>query len=280
MGSPAPVALGKKKRRRRERERVPEEVCGKCGQEHPGCHGHARIYDSEDLQTRKVIGIRPCKKRPMHGQSVCDVHGGRGRNREAAARQWAIDRAQERIEKQMTTQLEQKVKTLGLPVTTTPQQALLDELYRTAGTVAWLEAELSKLKPEELTWGRTSEERRTGVGEMETQVDLTVTVRQARPVAMYEMYTRERAHLVHVAKVAIQCGIAERQVKLAEEQGRAIADALRAVFEDPSLELTVAQLTVARGVAAKVLRSISIGGRLGGSRPVPQLEILNGHNEE
>lgn len=248
-------------------------ICERCGQQHWLCSGHANLYDDGNYKTGRKIGEKPCELYPMHGQSVCQIHGGKGRNRKAAQRQWEKDR----VESKAKTQLERSVRTLGLPVTTTPQQALLDELYRSAGAVAWLEAEVGKLQAEDLTWGTASEEKRTGVGEMETEVDLTTTVKQAKPSVLYEMYTRERTHLVYVAKVAIQCGIAERQIKLAEEQGRAIADAIRAVLEAPGLELTTVQLTVARTEAARVLRSLSIGGA---PRPVPRLLNNNGHDAD
>lgn len=259
----------------RVRTKPKDEVCERCGRVHPRCHGHHHIYDKTN-QPWKLIGIEPCGSWPMHGQSVCGTHGGRGRNRKAAERQWQLEQTRGKA----MSKLEQTVRTLGLPVTTTPQQALLDELYRTAGAVAWLESEVGKLKPDELTWGIATEEKREGIGEMETHVDLTTTVRAAKPAVLLELYHRERSHLIQVAKVAIQCGIAERQVKLAEEQGRAIADALRSAFEDPELELSVTQLTIARTVAARVLRSVSIGGSVGGSRPVPQLEVLNGQDKE
>lgn len=224
-------------------------ICAGCGQQHWLCSGHRHPRDSDG----KPLPIQPCEKWPMHGQSVCATHGGKGRNRESAGRQWKKEQA----ESKAMAQLERTVKTLGLPVTTTPQQALLDEIYRTAGHVAWLEEQVGKLTPGDLVWGTASEEKREGIGEMETSVDLTTTVKQARPHVLMDLYQKERAHLVHVAKVAIQCGIAERQIKLAEEQGRAIADAIRAVFEDPELELSVTQMTVARTVASRVLRTLA-----------------------
>lgn len=245
---------------------ITEKLCARCGKVHEKCAGHADIYDNGDYKTGTVIGIRPCMKWPMHGQRVCSTHGGKGRNRVSAARQWEKERE---VAKEME-RAERAVKTFGLPMQTTPQQALLDEIARTAGHVQWLGDMVASLSTEDAVWGRVSEEKREGIGEMETAVDLTTTVRGARPAVWYQLYQQERAHLVHVAKVAIQCGIAERQVKMAEEQGHMIANVLRQVLEAPELELTVVQVTAARAMASKVLRTLS-------AAPRPALAGSNGH---
>lgn len=232
--------------------------CERCGAIHERCSGHADIYDNGDYKTGHKIGERPCTRWPMHGQQVCSTHGGRGRNRKAAQEQWEKER---KMASEMS-RLERAVQTFGLPITTTPQQALLDELGRTAGHVKWLGDQIAELSPKDLVWGIGSEEHTAGRGEMATEespdVDLTKTTMLARPTAMVQMYQAERAHLVHVAKVAIQCGIAERQIKLAEEQGQMIAGAFREVVESPELALTEVQITVARLMVSKVLRTMSV----------------------
>src|SRR4029077_16229513 len=86
--------------------------------------------------------------------------------------------------------------------------------------------------------------------------DMTTIQHAARPAVWVQLYQAERAHLVQVCKVAISCGIAERQVKLAEEQGAMIAGVLTAVFADEGLGLTAVQLSLARTVASKHLRQL------------------------
>lgn len=230
--------------------------CKKCGQKHLRCSGHHRIKD----ESGELVGLEPCGKWPMHGQSVCGTHGGKGRNREVAARQWAKERQAEEEKERLERRMERAVKTFGLPVSVMPQQALMDEIARTAGHVQWLGEQVGDLDPTDLDWGKGSEEHKEGVGETGDAVDLTTTTKVARPAVIVQLYQAERAHLVHVCKVAIQCGIAERQVRLAEEQGRQIATALKLAFEDPELQLTAIQLQIARNVASKALRSLSIGG--------------------
>jgi hypothetical protein len=228
-------------------------ICERCNQQHLRCSGHNHPRDSEGNN----LPIGPCGKWPMHGQSVCSTHGGKGRNRVVASRQWEKER---KLAGEMV-RVERAVKTLGLPILTSPQQALLDEIARTAGHVQWLGNVVGNLDPDESTWGRTSEEHKegtdVGITEAGSAIDITTTTKMARPAVWIQLYQQERAHLVHVAKVAIQCGVQERAIKLAEEQGQLIAAVLRSVFEDPSLELTEIQIGAARVVASRTLRTLS-----------------------
>jgi hypothetical protein len=70
------------------------------------------------------------------------------------------------------------------------------------------------------------------------------------------LYQAERSHLVNVCKAAIACGLAEREVRLAEQQGQLLAELLRAVFSDPALGLTVKQRAAAMTVASQHLRAL------------------------
>lgn len=103
------------------------------------------------------------------------------------------------------------VVTFGLPREIDPQTALLEEVHRTAGHVAYLGQVVADLEHDELTHDSI-------VGKS--------------PSVWLGMYERERAHLVKVAATCISAGIAERQVRLAEEQGKQLAGVLRGVLGD------------------------------------------------
>jgi hypothetical protein len=120
--------------------------------------------------------------------------------------------------------------TYGLPVETTPEQAILDEVHRTAGHVAWLEQQVHALTRGELVWGITKVK--------EGGDDAGVT-EEAVPHALLRLYQEERKHLVTVCAAALRAGIEERRVKLAEQQGALVAQVIRAVLAD--LELTPQQ---------------------------------------
>jgi hypothetical protein len=121
----------------------------------------------------------------------------------------------------------------GLPRDIDPQSALLEEVQRTAGHVDWLGEVIRELDdPEKL-------KQFTDQGVM--------------PSVWIVMYEEERKHLVRVCSEAIKCGVAERQVRIAEEQGRLLAMVLQAFMRDPVLDLTPAQLVRAPKLIRKHL---------------------------
>lgn len=126
--------------------------------------------------------------------------------------------------------------TFGLPVEVDPHQALMQEIWRTNGHVLWL-GELIANMEDESTLKQYSE---AGV----------------QPSVWITMYEAERAHLVKVAAEAIKCGVAERQIQLAEEQGRLMAMVMQAFIRDPELNLTPAQLAFAPKILRKHITAV------------------------
>lgn len=114
------------------------------------------------------------------------------------------------------------VRTYGLPIDIAPDEALLQEVHRTAGHVAWLASLVGEGNKDDLTqWAVV------GQGEEAT------TFR--RPSLWIELYQTERKHLVSVCKAAISAGIEERRVQLAEKQGELIGELLRVAIEAAQL---------------------------------------------
>ena len=183
---------------------------------------------------------QPCHAPAMRGQTVCIKHcGGTPQARGAAGRRLAQAKAI------------QAVVTYGLPVDIEPQDALIEEVARTAGHVRWLAQLVSEIERADLVWGVT-EEQQVRASEF-TGVNIT---KGSVPNVWLDLYQRERTHLVAVCKAAIGAGIAERQVRLAEQQGALIADVIRAVIGDPDLGLSVEQQETARRVASHHLRAL------------------------
>lgn len=108
------------------------------------------------------------------------------------------------------------VEQFGIPVETTPQDALLREVHRSAGVVFYLDGVVQELQEEKLKQYTTDDEGK----------------KWERESVWVRMYRDERAHLVKVCAEAIKCGVAERQVKLAEQQGLLIAQAIRGILTD------------------------------------------------
>jgi hypothetical protein len=177
----------------------------------------------------------PCANWPMHGQTVCHAHGGKAKqNRKAAA---------ERMADQAVRVL---ADTYGLPVETTPEQAILDEVQRTAGHVAWLEQQVHALTRGELVWGITK---------VKTGGDDGGVTEEAVPHALLRLYQEERKHLVTVCAAALRAGIEERRVKLAEQQGALVAQVIRAILGD--LDLSLEQQARVPDVVPRHLRLLS-----------------------
>ena len=152
-----------------------------------------------------------CSNRPMRGGKVCRMHGG-------AAPQ--VRATSERRTRQAAA--ERSVATYGLPRDIDPAAALLEEVHRTAGHVAWLAGKVAELDDEALVWG-TAEIAEKGA----TEFPGTDTKESARPSVWLDLYHRERAHFVKVSKAALDAGVSERLVQLAEQQGTMLAEVMR-----------------------------------------------------
>ena len=117
---------------------------------------------------------------------------------------------------------EQAVAAYGLPREIDPAAALLEEVHRTAGHVAWLAAKVAEQQEDDLVWGLVEEADKTA-----TETPGRDILHAARPSVWLDLYQRERKHLVQVSKTALDAGINERLVHLAEQQGNMLAEVIR-----------------------------------------------------
>ncbi|MEU8199526.1 hypothetical protein AB0C10_37655 [Microbispora amethystogenes] len=137
------------------------------------------------------------------GVGRCRKHGGNTPSHRAAARQEHARRA---------------VVTYGLPREIDPAAALLEEVHRTAGHVAWLNAKVSEMEEGDLVWGVTEE-----VDKSSGEFPGTDTTKAAKPNIWLELYRQERKHLVEVSAAAIRSGVDAALVRLTEQQGAILA---------------------------------------------------------
>ena len=114
------------------------------------------------------------------------------------------------------------VPRFSLRVDVTPSDALLEELQWTAGNVAWLRDKVAEVVDLQLVSGVTRIVTRNGV-EVGREVAPQVSL-------WYELWMRERKHLVAVAATAARCGVEQRQIELAEAQGELVAGALHRIL--------------------------------------------------
>lgn len=132
------------------------------------------------------------------GFGRCKLHGGATPNGTKSAERERDEQA-----------AEQAISRYGLPRTVDPATALLEEVYRSAGTVAYLGSIVAKLEEEQLVNG-------SGDG----------------PSVWVRMLNDERKHLAAVSRSTVDAKIAERHVRVAEVVGGHLVAFVRALLTD------------------------------------------------
>lgn len=115
----------------------------------------------------------------------------------------------------------------GAPIEIDPGVALLQEIHRTAGHVAWLERRVRTMQESEVVWGLTMEEEEEKEGGGPTG-DYTLKKKQMASTVntWWQLYQKEREHLARISLAAIKAGIEERRVRLAERSLDALEGAV------------------------------------------------------
>ena len=175
------------------------------------------------------------------GRGPCHKHGGRSKN-------WDVH-----FEKEIVAE---RVRTYGSPIDVEPHVALLDEVKRTAGHVSWLNGVVTELLHEGDGYseniaddGTRTLRPRTGLKQMDT------SSRFEKPSVWIEMYQEERRMLARVCKMALDAGVNERAVRIAEQQGELLAGVIRAILGD--LALTKEQQQQVPAVVRKHLLALT-----------------------
>lgn len=188
--------------------------CSAMGQKHEGCIGHVRQSGAK---------VRPCNQHAMEGSLRCRRHAKAPGKTEAEARIMAM------------------AVTLGSPLKISPHAALLEELYRTNGHVAWLAQKIGELDEDVLVWGTASSLTRPlnmgkdGDDPNETVEELKA---EARPSEWYSLYLIERKHLADVANMCIRANIAEREIAVIEAQAVILAQVIQLILTDERMGVT------------------------------------------
>ena len=194
----------------------------------------------------------PCGAPHLKGATRCGNHGGKAPQ--------AIRAAERRLAEQ---ELLNDVKTLGIREQypdVDPGAALLEEIRVTHTHAQWLRAQVAELSPTELRWNTVQHEE--GVG---PEGPIDKTTEKAEPSVWYQLYCRERDHLVKVSAAALKAEIEERKVRMAEQQGQLVAAALKQIVD--ALHLSAAQQQLLPTVVPQAVRQLT-GDIAGTMRPV------------
>lgn len=117
---------------------------------------------------------------------------------------------------------------LGAPADISPAEAIDLAMRATQGHVEWLQQRIAEAKTLEEISG-----------------------------PILSMYAEERRTLLALAKSALDANVAERHVKLAEQQGEMVYHVINAVLSDPELGLSPVVRVLAVGVIKRHLQNIT-----------------------
>lgn len=178
---------------------------------------------------------------------MCASHGAKAPQVKAAA-----------AERVRQAEIVEAARVYGVPREVEPALGLLEEVYRTAGTISWLGDIVAGLEPPDIVFGTTRLERSTGTGTGQRGGDTesTTAVREAKLNLWVELLFRERKHFAEVCARAVALGLAGREVQIAEQQGRLVASIVRAILGDEVLALSPAQLEHASEVVSRHFRLV------------------------
>lgn len=134
----------------------------------------------------------------------------------------------------------------GDPIEVDPHEALLGEVRRSAGHVRWLGELIGRFESiDDL-------KQFSGVNRGTEADDVIFT--WERPAVWVQMYQDERSHLAKVSKMAIDAGVAERVVAVAEEQGQIMAQGIQLLLD--GLKLNESQWRMAPGLVRQAFTQV------------------------
>jgi hypothetical protein len=141
----------------------------------------------------------------------------------------------------------------ALPVEISPSDGLIAEVHRTAGAIAWLEAQIERVTgdtPDNLIYGiRKTKEWSGGEDGGGSSTESGPGVHD-----WLQLWQKERRHFVDVCRVTLAAGIEQKRLDLAQEQAQQVVTVLKGVFAD--LGLSPAQEAMLGVVVPKHLRLV------------------------
>lgn len=146
-----------------------------------------------------------------------------------------------------------QASTYGAPREVGPEQAIEEEIERAAGVIEWLQARI-----DEAADGALPEQ------------------------AILKIWGEERDRLAKVSKMALDYGMAERQVAIAEEQGRQVAGVIERILSDLRLDADQSARAgaIVRGRLMELAVSDASETRSSAGWEGPQPFALEAHTDE
>jgi hypothetical protein len=156
-----------------------------------------------------------CSAKKRNGE-LCRAFAGQGTDHPGIGRcKFHLGNTKNHRQQAVVIEAQRRVVQFGEPYGLEPVEALIWMVQLSAGHVRYLAEELSSMD---------EEERETLSAQIATR-----------------LWNEERDRLARISKAALDSGVQERAIVLAERAGAAIADVLRAIFDDPELALNSKQ---------------------------------------
>lgn len=156
---------------------------------------------------KKAVG-KKCGANKTKGGGTCGHAAGWGTSHPGRGRcKWHGGSTPTHVKAAQREAAEEAVAVYGLPIEIDPADALLEEVWRTAGVVRYLDQEIRAKTPDEL----------------------------AEKPFLVSWHLQERRHYVGVSVAAIRAGIEAKRVALAERHGVLMAEVIRACFEEKGI---------------------------------------------
>lgn len=154
-----------------------------------------------------------CGARKKNGDP-CRKFAGEGTNHPGVGRcRFHLGNSKNHEQHAIRIEAQRRLVEFGQPVAVEPTEALLAVLHLSTGHLSWVRDELAGMED------KTS---------FEAQV-------------LMRLWNEERDRVARIAKAALDAGVQERAILLAERWGEQIATVLRAIFDDPELALNQRQ---------------------------------------
>jgi hypothetical protein len=180
--------------------------------------------DGQDNHCGAIRKGKPPCKRPKGwgtdhpGIGYCKLHGGSTPTHERAAQ---------------TEIARRECSMLGVPIETTPADALIHEVREAAGNVAFYRELVQQLATHPTSAERVEHTEWADDGKVEwipeepgiyapTRHVSGIPTGEAKPHILVVLYNDERKHLVAVAAAALRAGVEERRVQMAEADAERI----------------------------------------------------------
>jgi hypothetical protein len=166
-----------------------------------------------DVRNGTRCGLPICGVRKKNGETCCAFAGLGTGHLGIGKCKWHGGSTRSHQTHAVRTAAAQRAATLGVPIEVDPGSALLWTVHASAGHATWLREQVAEIE---------------GTGTFEARV-------------LVEMYGNERDRLTRASKAALDAGIDERRVRIAEQHGDRLVAAIRRAIISVELPPDAAQ---------------------------------------